>query len=451
MTFNSLIFIFAFFPIAILAYFLTPTQKLKNIVLLIFSLIFYAWDNPFSILILILMIFWNYASGIELKNAKKKSKKISLIVCVVVNLIILCVYKYTNFILGTNIKIGVPLGLSFFTFSSLSYIFDVAYGKCRAQYNIFDLAFYIAFFGKMSMGPIVQYNDMEVSINNHPMKFSLFKVGMMRFVKGLIKKVLLADQLSLIVTSLTGNSTVLGSWLLAIAYTLQLYFDFSGYSDMAIGIGNVFGFEWKENFNHPYTAVSVQDFWRRWHISLSTWFRDYLYIPLGGSRVGNIQYIRNIMIVWLATGFWHGANWTFIVWGLYYGLLLILEKFVLKNMLSKNKIIGHIYTMLVVIIGWVFFMSADISTAIASLGHMFGIAKGFADGQSIFVLSSNLAIFLLGIIFSTDIYATIENILFIRFKKKGVSFMMILYTLLFVLCIAFIIGSSYQTFLYSAF
>lgn len=345
----------------------------------------------------------------------------------------------------------IPLGLSFFTFSSLSYIFDVANGKCKANKDIFELALFISFFGKISMGPIVSYGDMEAELSNHPLKMNLMKKGIARFIKGLVKKVLLADQFSLMVVSLTGTNSMFGSWLLVISYTLQLYFDFSGYSDMAIGMGNMFGFDWKENFNHPYTAVSVQDFWRRWHISLSTWFRDYLYFPLGGSRVSNLIYIRNMMIVWLATGVWHGANWTFIVWGLYYGLLNILEKYYFKNFISKNKIIGHIYTLIIVIVGWTFFMSADISTACHSIAQMFGFASSFMDSNSMYVLGSNLFVLFFGIIFCTNIYEKLEDMLLIRFKQNGVNVLIVMYVLLFVICIAFIVGSTQQTFLYSAF
>lgn len=276
---------------------------------------------------------------------------------------------------------------------------------------------------------------------------------MVLFSKGLIKKVLLADQLSYVYSILQNNTSTLGVWLLAICYMLQIYFDFSGYSDMAIGLSRFFGFDFKPNFDHPYTATSVQDFWRKWHISLSQWFRDYLYIPLGGNRVDKNTYIRNIFIVWFCTGLWHGANWTFILWGLYYGCLLLLEKFFLREKLEKlPKPISHIYTLLVVLIGWVFFMSPNITTAFSTLGKMICIgATTFANNQAKFMLKSYFIVFVLAILLSTKVYDRIQIFVYNQFKMKAVYTTWTIYMILIIVCIAFIVGGTYHSFLYFAF
>lgn len=359
MVFTDLIFLFCFLPISILLTKLIRNIKLQNILLVVLSLLFYAWSNPIYVVLLILSILWNYFTAFELEaQDDEKTKKILLIVSVVVNLFILGFYKYTGFLMDilhiqSDLKIALPVGLSFFTFSELSYIFDVYNDKSKPQKNIILFTLYVSFFGKISMGPIVSYHEMEDQLRNRTLSKAQYASGMVLISKGLIKKVLLADQLSYVYSILQNNTSTLGVWLLAISYMLQIYFDFSGYSDMAIGLSKFFCFDFKPNFDHPYTATSVQDFWRKWHISLSQWFRDYLYIPLGGNRVDKNTYIRNIFIVWFCTGLWHGANWTFILWGLYYGCLLLLEKFFLREKLEKlPKPISHIYTLLVVLIGW---------------------------------------------------------------------------------------------------
>ena len=353
----------------------------------------------------------------------------------------------------SNLKIALPVGLSFFTFSELSYIFDVYNGKSKPQKNIILFTLYVSFFGKISMGPIVSYHEMEDQLTNRTLSKAQYASGMVLFGKGLIKKVLLADQLSYVYSILQNNTSTLGVWLLAICYMLQIYFDFSGYSDMAIGLSRFFGFDFKPNFDHPYTATSVQDFWRKWHISLSQWFRDYLYIPLGGNRVDKNTYIRNIFIVWFCTGLWHGANWTFILWGLYYGCLLLLEKFFLREKLEKlPKPISHIYTLLVVLIGWVFFMSPNITTAFAILGKMIGIgATTFANNQAKFMLKSYFILFVLAILLSTKVYDRIQIFVHNQYKMKSVYTTWTIYIILLIVCIAFIVGGTYHSFLYFAF
>ncbi len=459
MVFTDLIFLFCFLPISVLLTKQIRNIKLQNILLVVFSLLFYAWSNPIYVVLLILSILWNYFTAFELEaQDDEKTKKILLIVSVVVNLFILGFYKYTGFLMDilhiqSNLKIALPVGLSFFTFSELSYIFDVYNGKSKPQKNIILFTLYVSFFGKISMGPIVSYHEMEDQLTNRTLSKAQYASGMVLFSKGLIKKVLLADQLSYVYSILQNNTSTLGVWLLAICYMLQIYFDFSGYSDMAIGLSRFFGFDFKPNFDHPYTATSVQDFWRKWHISLSQWFRDYLYIPLGGNRVDKNTYIRNIFIVWFCTGLWHGANWTFILWGLYYGCLLLLEKFFLREKLEKlPKPISHIYTLLVVLIGWVFFMSPNITTAFAILGKMIGIgATTFANNQAKFMLKSYFILFVLAILLSTKVYDRIQIFVYNQYKMKSVYTTWTIYIILLIVCIAFIVGGTYHSFLYFAF
>lgn len=459
MVFTDLIFLFCFLPISVLLTKQIKNIKLQNILLVVFSLLFYAWSNPIYVVLLILSILWNYFTAFELEaQDDEKTKKILLIVSVVVNLFILGFYKYTGFLMDilhiqSNLKIALPVGLSFFTFSELSYIFDVYNGKSKPQKSIILFTLYVSFFGKISMGPIVSYHEMEDQLTNRTLSKAQYASGMVLISKGLIKKVSLADQLSYVYSILQNNTSTLGVWLLAISYMLQIYFDFSGYSDMAIGLSRFFGFDFKPNFDHPYTATSVQDFWRKWHISLSQWFRDYLYIPLGGNRVDKNTYIRNIFIVWFCTGLWHGANWTFILWGLYYGCLLLLEKFFLREKLEKlPKPISHIYTLLVVLIGWVFFMSPNITTAFTTLGKMIGIgATTFANNQAKFMLKSYFIVFVLAILLSTKVYDRIQIFVYNQYKMKAVYTTWTIYMILIIVCIAFIVGGTYHSFLYFAF
>lgn len=459
MVFTDLIFLFCFLPISVLLTKLIRNVKLQNILLVVLSLLFYAWSNPIYVVLLILSILWNYFTAFELEAQNdEKTKKILLIVSVVVNLFILGFYKYTGFLMDilhiqSDLKIALPVGLSFFTFSELSYIFDVYNGKSKPQKNIILFTLYVSFFGKISMGPIVSYHEMEDQLRNRTLSKAQYASGMVLISKGLIKKVLLADQLSYVYSILQNNTSTLGIWLLAISYMLQIYFDFSGYSDMAIGLSKFFGFDFKPNFDHPYTATSVQDFWRKWHISLSQWFRNYLYIPLGGNRVDKNTYIRNIFIVWFCTGLWHGANWTFILWGLYYGCLLLLEKFFLREKLEKlPKPISHIYTLLVVLIGWVFFMSPNITTAFSTLGKMIGIGTTtFANNQAKFMLKSYFILFVLAILLSTKVYDRIQIFVYNQHKMKAVYTTWTIYIILLIVCIAFIVGGTYHSFLYFAF
>lgn len=457
MVFNSLIFIFMFLPIVYLAYTFIPTWTCKCSLLIICSLLFYSWGQPASLVLMLVTILWDYFTGIELTLYEGKKRRAIFWIGVLFHVLILMIYKYFNFIFGftsIHVQLALPVGLSFFTFSAISYLADVYLGKSQAQNNILSLALYLSFFGKVSMGPIVQYHDMEAYLTKqHKISVIQFGEAFQKIMKGLAKKVIIADQLSLMYSTLSTNSTWLGTWLCAIAYMLQIYFDFSGYSDMAIGISRLFGFEFDENFDHPYIADSVQNFWRRWHISLSRWFRDYIYIPLGGNRVSNQLYIRNILVVWFLTGIWHGASLNFIVWGLYYGLLLLAERFIWKDKLSRlPKFIQHLYTLFLVLIGWVFFMSPSLGSAFKTIFAMFGLGvKGIWDNQALFSLRQNLILIVLASLFSMPIFDVLQKRFVYILKQKSIILSVCFWFILFLISIAFIVGNTFQSFLYFAF
>lgn len=446
-----------FLPIVYLAYTFIPTWTCKCSLLIICSLLFYSWGQPTSLVLMLVTILWDYFTGIELMLYEGKKRRAIFWIGVLFHVLILMIYKYFNFIFGftsIHVQLALPVGLSFFTFSAISYLADVYLGKSQAQNNILSLALYLSFFGKVSMGPIVQYHDMEAYLTKqHKISVIQFGEAFQKIMKGLAKKVIIADQLSLMYSTLSTNSTWLGTWLCAIAYMLQIYFDFSGYSDMAIGISRLFGFEFDENFDHPYIADSVQNFWRRWHISLSRWFRDYIYIPLGGNRVSNQLYIRNILVVWLLTGIWHGASLNFIVWGLYYGLLLLAERFVWKDKLSHlPKFIQHLYTLFLVLIGWVFFMSPSLGSAFKTIFAMFGLGvKGIWDNQALFSLRQNLILIVLASLFSMPIFDVLQKRFVYILKQKSIILSVCFWFILFLISIAFIVGNTFQSFLYFAF
>ena len=446
-----------FLPIVYLAYTFIPTWTCKCGLLIICSLLFYSWGQPASLVLMLVTILWDYFTGIELTLYEGKKRRAIFWIGVLFHVLILMIYKYFNFIFGftsIHVQLALPVGLSFFTFSAISYLADVYLGKSQAQNNILSLALYLSFFGKVSMGPIVQYHDMEAYLTKqHKISVIQFGEAFQKIMKGLAKKVIIADQLSLMYSTLSTNSTWLGTWLCAIAYMLQIYFDFSGYSDMAIGISRLFGFEFDENFDHPYIADSVQNFWRRWHISLSRWFRDYIYIPLGGNRVSNQLYIRNILVVWFLTGIWHGASLNFIVWGLYYGLLLLAERFIWKDKLSHlPKFIQHIYTLFLVLIGWVFFMSPSLGSAFKTIFAMFGLGvKGIWDNQALFSLRQNLILIVLASLFSMPIFDVLQKRFVYILKQKSIILSVCFWFILFLISIAFIVGNTFQSFLYFAF
>ena len=399
MVFSSLTFLFLFLPVTLILYYAVP-KKVKNLVLLVMSLVFYAWGEPVYVILMLYSILLNYAAG-RLMEAAPEHKKAVLVFTVILNLLILGFFKYAGFLVGTlngwfglNIPlrdIALPIGISFYTFQALSYVIDLYRGKFPAQRNFISFAAYITMFPQLIAGPIVRYEEIEKQLGERKLTLSRFGKGALRFIFGLAKKVLLANLAGALfdeVQALPALSFA-SSWIGALAYTFQIFFDFSGYSDMAIGLGDMLGFHFSENFNYPYAATSVTDFWRRWHISLGTWFREYVYIPLGGNRVSVMRHILNVMIVWLLTGLWHGAGWTFIVWGLFYGGLLIFEKCV-WNKLKIPKAVRWFFTMLAVIVGWVIFSANSLGGAGQMLYAMSGLPaiaaaiRGDAAAQTLF-------------------------------------------------------------------
>lgn len=466
MLFSSLVFLSLFLPITLFFYYLAD-KKYRNIVLCAASLFFYSWGEPKYIILMIVSILANYLFA-GLIHRAKKLRKLFLVLAIVFNLGLLGFFKYFNFgisivesLSGTQFNlplINLPIGISFYTFQVLSYVIDIYRKKIKIQKNIIDLATYIALFPQLIAGPIVQYKDIEKQLRHRKESLDLFIAGSKRFVLGLAKKVIIANNVAIIADTLyaqpVAEVSTPGLWLAALAYTLQIYFDFSGYSDMAIGLGKMFGFEFSENFNYPYIATSIKDFWRRWHISLSTWFRDYVYIPLGGNRVSEWKWARNIIVVWLLTGIWHGANWNFIIWGLFYGFLLLIEGTLLSKALNKlPRLFRYILTMLVVIVGWTIFRVEDLETLGATLGKMFGINASFSL-SSVFHSSYNLIASLpfipIGIIFATPCLRK----LFVKFEQK-VSWLVpikyLIYLAMLIGVFILLVSNSYNPFIYFRF
>ena len=469
MAFNDISFLFLFFPVALLAHKVMPIKG-KNILLLILSLIFFAWGSPRYVLLLILSILFNYFTGLQMaKNKEDKDEKalrFTIWSGVIVNLLLLGFFKYWGFVieninalLRTNLpvrQLSMPLGISFFTFSVLSYLFDVYRDKTPAAKNILEFALFVSFFPKLVSGPIVQYAAFESQIHDRKCTDAKFGAGCRLFLIGLAKKVLLSNTLGTTFYAVTALPTegvsVVTAWLGALSYSLMLYFDFSGYSDMAIGIAQMFGFTFEKNFDYPYLSASVSEFWRRWHISLGSWFRDYVYIPLGGSRVAQKLIIRNLLIVWALTGIWHGASWNFIFWGLYYGGILLLEKFVLKDILPKiPQVLRIIGTVFLVIIGWVFFFSPSLSSAFTWLARMFGIGgAGFLDGAAKYYLSGSWLILLISAFSAHPLGARLGSRVY-RSRGNGVALSVMWFAVLLMLCIAGMMSSTYSSFLYFQF
>ncbi len=405
MLFSSTEFLFLFLPVVLLLYYnpLWKGRTFRNVCLFVLSIGFYAWGEPVFVFVMLLSIFLNWVAGIQIEKSNPKRKKWIMGSAVVFDLGLLFVFKYLTFVMK-NIssavgngqwevkEIALPIGISFFTFQILSYVFDVYYGKTKAQKNIMNLGLYISMFPQLVAGPIVRYEDVAEQLVTRKETWEEFADGVRRFIYGLGKKVILSNQMAIMADrafELNGADalSVSMAWLGAITYTLQIYFDFSGYSDMAIGLGKMFGFRFPENFRFPYIANSITDFWRRWHISLSSWFRDYVYIPLGGNRVGAAKQIRNMFVVWLFTGIWHGANWTFILWGLMYFVLLMLEKY--TPIVKKLGKLSHLYTMVFVIVCWVVFRAETVSAAGNYIAAMFGIGAGAVlDEAFVFFLNN---------------------------------------------------------------
>lgn len=459
MIFSSITFIYYFLPILLIFYFLIP-NKYKNLVLLLFSLIFYFLSEPKYIIILIISCIINYYLSIQI--SKSKSSKLYLIIAIILNVANLLIFKYTDFFIKNinslfNINIPylyltMPIGISFYTFQALGYIIDVYRKKHKPAKNILNYMTYISLFPQLVAGPIVRYSDIEKELEGREHSYQLFANGIKRFIIGLSKKVLLANVLGELTKSLI-TETLISSWLKPICYTLQIYFDFSGYSDIAIGLGLMFGFKFLENFNYPLIASSITDFWRRWHISLSSWFKDYIYIPLGGNRTSKLKWIRNIFIVWFLTGFWHGANWNFIIWGLYFGIILVIEKLYLKKYLDKTKILKYIYSLLIIIISFLIFNSNSINEILLNLKNMFYFNKlEIINQETIYYLKSNLFLLIISIISATPL---LKNII-TKIKNTKLKIIInilepITYIILLTLSTAFLIDESFNPFLYFRF
>lgn len=468
MLFSSIVFLFTFLPAVMILYYLLPV-RFRNVILLLASLVFYAWGEPVYLFLMLLSILFNYFSGLDIaKNLQdKRAAKRSLVFNLIINLAVLGFFKYEGFVLDTLNGIlpvhisyhalPLPIGISFYTFQILSYIIDVYRGNVKVQTNLPNFALYVTMFPQLIAGPIVQYADVDEQLASREISRTKFGEGSMYFIRGLAKKVLLANTSGMIFTEVSGlakdNIAVMTAWLGAFAYMFQIYFDFSGYSDMAIGLGKMFGFEFNMNFNYPYVSKSITEFWRRWHISLSSWFRDYVYIPLGGNRVSKIKHIRNLLIVWFLTGLWHGAAWNFVAWGLYYGVILIIEKYLLSPVLDRlPDVVRHIYSIVLVVIGWVLFFSSSFGQAADYIRVMFGAgAHGFADRESMYLLTSNLILWLILIFGSTPlVHFRYEHML--RSKKWNTTIInSVVYAALFIVCIAYLVTETYNPFLYFRF
>ena len=470
MVFSSMIFLWLFLPIVLLLYFIS-NNKMKNIILLLASLIFYAWGEPKYIILMIVSIIINYFFGLLINEYRKKDK-LFLIFAIIVNLGLLGYFKYFNFCANNLNKlfshdvvhlrnIILPIGISFYTFQILSYIIDLYRKEIKVQKNILNLALYVSFFPQLIAGPIVKYRDIENEINNRKIDISLFASGVRKFVYGLGKKVIFANTLALIVDTIySHNISKLNTpivWLAAISYTLQIYFDFSGYSDMAIGLGRMFGFHFPENFNLPYISQSITEFWRRWHISLSTWFKEYLYIPLGGNRKGKFRTYINLFIVFFATGLWHGARWNFVVWGgVYYGTILVIERIFLKKLLDKNKfkLLNYIYVMLIVIVGWVLFRAEGLRHALDIIKMMFSFDfKTIYIVMPTFINMKNIIILVLAIILCGYGQQAISSLLHKDKIQTIYSNILepIILILILLISISELVASTYNPFIYFRF
>nr|WP_303688792.1 MBOAT family O-acyltransferase [Ruminococcus bromii] len=464
MVFSSLVFMFAYLPITLLAYYLVPRQG-RNIFLFIVNLIFYGWGEPKLVLLMVFNIFFNYIGGwlVDKYRADAKKKKLFLILTCVLDIGILAVFKYTGMITETlnmlpflnipELQISLPIGISFYTFQTMSYVIDVYRDDAPVSKNFINFGTYVALFPQLIAGPIVRYRDVAEQLVNRRETLEMFTRGVKLFMVGLAKKVIIANTMGTLTTNIfatTDENGVVGTWVGMIAYTFQIYFDFSGYSDMACGLGNMMGFEFLKNFNYPYIAKSITDFWRRWHISLSTWFKEYVYIPLGGNRKGVKRQILNLLIVWGLTGLWHGAAYNFVLWGLYYGLLLILEKFVLKKFLDRlPSFVQHIYTLFIIIIGWGLFYFTDVGQLGEFMVDLFNFGNGICGDQAFNLIMSNLPMLIIAAVASTPL----ATMLYTRFEHT--RFMWIPETLycmgILAVSTSSLVNQSYNPFLYFRF
>lgn len=462
MVFSSLPFLFLFLTIVLLISHILPF-KFRNFFLLLANLVFYAYGEPVYVLIMIGSILVNFFAGLLMdKQTTQGRRRAVLVVGIVLNLAALGVFKYAGLFVDTLreipaftslpvVEIALPIGISFYTFQAVSYLIDVYWDDCAASHNFVNFACYISLFPQLIAGPIVRYRDVNDQLVSRKETTTLFNSGVRLFVVGMAKKVLLANQFGMLWDAMSADPVAagaIGAWAGACAYTLQIYFDFAGYSDMARGLGRMLGFEFCINFNYPYISKSVTEFWRRWHISLSTWFRDYVYIPLGGNRCGKMRQCVNILLVWALTGFWHGAGWNFLFWGFYYGVLLLVEKLVLGKYIRRlPAVFQHIYAMVIVIIGWVFFASPDLSTALAYLKVMFSFSPGTMGGLSLVMPWLGMAV--IGVVSATPLAKNLWE------RAQHSKVMPLVESLLclaaLLLCTASLVSDSYNPFLYFRF
>ena len=451
MTFNSLIFIFIFLPVFTLLYYLIPNTIIRNILLILGSIVFYCWTSPEYIVLLLISVLFNYASGCEIellfRDGRNGLAKIALITTIAVDVGILCFYKYFS-----N---DLPLGISFYTFSVISYVADIYLERSEAEFNPITAATYILFFPKVVSGPIIQFKDMQQVIRERTIDRNNLLAGLHLFIIGLFKKVLVADILGAAHSSIYALDQMSGAtaWLGMIYYSLQLYFDFSGYSDMAIGLAKIYGFKFDKNFDYPYTSASMSEFWRRWHISLGGWFRDYVYIPLGGNRCSSIKQFRNLAVVWLLTGIWHGSTLNYIFWGIYHGFFVIIEKFLIGDFIKKiPKPVMMVITSLIAFVGWIFFFNPTLGSSFGYIGKMFcadGI--GFFDSVFVFYLLNYLVVLIVALLLSSGIVNKLHS----KFAySKNDTFTIVstaAHIILLLLCIAAMVAATNTTFLYFKF
>lgn len=463
MIFSSIPFLYYFLPAVLLLYAITP-KAAKNLVLLLSSLIFYGWGEPRHLIVMIISIVASYVFARLIEDNKRKT---TLILSIAVGLAPLLYFKYANFALDnfralTGLPIPVlavtlPVGISFYTFQNLSYTVDVYRGHAKAQRSIIKLAMYIAMFPQLVAGPIVRYTDVEASLSVREHGFENMALGLRRFALGMGKKILIANRLGELVDlcRATEQPTVLGYWIYAITFTLQIYFDFSAYSDMAIGLGRMLGFHFPENFNYPFVSRSITEFWRRWHISLGSWFRDYIYIPLGGNRVSALRWIRNIVVVWLLTGLWHGAAWNFVLWGAYFIVFLLVEKRWLAPWLAQHRALSHLYTMFFIVISMVIFNATSMADIGASLAGMFGVASlPLASAEIVFYLRSFAVTLVLAVVASTPlVHDAVMNLRKTNLRLAAVfNFVEPLFIVLLILAAtAYLVDGSFNPFLYFRF
>jgi len=463
MVFSSVMFMYFFLPCVLLLYYVSP-EKFKNIIILASGLFFYAWGEPVYVFLMLLTTFVDYMAGLFIHKFDKEPKKrtIALLSSLIINLGILFIFKYSGFvagIFGIDInELPLPVGISFYTFQSISYTIDMYMRKIKVQKSFINYAAYVTLFPQIVAGPIVRYEDVQNEINHRKINGVLIGEGVGIFIKGLVKKLFLANNIGMLWTEIKAMEyseiSVVTAWLGILAFTFQIYYDFSGYSDMAIGLGKMLGFNFPENFRHPYISRSISEFWRRWHITLGSWFRNYVYIPLGGNRHGMAKTLRNLLVVWGLTGLWHGASWNFILWGLYFGIIIIIERLWLGKILEKLRpSISTAYTFILVVFGWVLFDTNTLGDAVSYIGAMFGAGAGFIDSLAIYEFKNYFILFVLCAIGSTEFLSkTLTKLNSNKTSLKVIGYVTpVIQVALLLMCTAYLVDATYNPFLYFRF